>query len=139
MLALSIRQPWASMIMTAGKDIENREWSTRVRGRILVHAAKGCTYAEMAEGLDYAESVTGTRHHATPKTIARGGFVGTVEIVDCVKRSMSPWFFGAYGFVLRDPEPMDFVPWKGQLGFFDVTEEALQAARAAFLEESTHA
>jgi hypothetical protein len=31
-LALSIRQPWASLILFAGKDIENRNWSTATRG-----------------------------------------------------------------------------------------------------------
>lgn len=43
MLALSIRQSWASLIIKCGKDIENRTWPTRYRGRILVHAAKGMT------------------------------------------------------------------------------------------------
>lgn len=34
MLALSIRQPWASLILKAGKDIENRDWPTRARAAI---------------------------------------------------------------------------------------------------------
>lgn len=126
MLALSIRQPWAALIMNAGKDIENRVWSTRVRGRILVHAAKGCTRDEMEDALDFAHAATGDRYHADLKTIARGGFVGTVEIVDCVNASSSPWFVGPWGFVLRDPKPIPFVPYKGQLGFFNVTEAGYQ-------------
>ena len=32
MLCLSIRQPWARMILHCGKDIENRPWSTKGRG-----------------------------------------------------------------------------------------------------------
>lgn len=134
MLALSIRQPWASLIIKAGKDIENRDWPTRVRGRILVHAAKGMTQGEWREAMHFA-------HWGDPRLgqsrldgfgmaeVPRGGFVGTVEIVDCVQESASPWFMGRYGFVLRDPQPMEFVPWKGQLGFFSVTDQALQAAR----------
>jgi len=43
---LSIRQPWAWAIVHAGKDIENRNWPTRFRGRFLIHAAKGCTREE---------------------------------------------------------------------------------------------
>ena len=39
MIAISIRQPWASLILKCGKDIENRSWPTKFRGRILVHAA----------------------------------------------------------------------------------------------------
>jgi len=128
MLALSIRQPWASLILKAGKDIENRCWPTKVRGRILIHAAKGCTRDELEDALDFAEEACGTRYSVDLKTIARGGIIGSVEIVDCVSKSVSPWFMGKYGFVLRDPQPLPFVPWKGQLGFFNVPESALKDA-----------
>lgn len=50
MLALSIRQPWASLILKAGKDIENRCWQTKVRGRVLIHAAKGGLWARKRGG-----------------------------------------------------------------------------------------
>jgi len=54
--------------------------------------------------------------------LPRGGIIGSVNLVDCVGRDKtdSPWFQGAYGFVLRDPKPLDFLPFKGRLGFFDV-------------------
>ena len=38
MKALSIRQPWAHRILREGKDIENRDWPTRYRGPVLIHA-----------------------------------------------------------------------------------------------------
>lgn len=50
--------------------------------------------------------------------LERGGIVGEVEIVDCVNRSESPWFFGDYGFVLRNGKTLPFQPCKGALGFF---------------------
>lgn len=132
MLALSIRQPWASLILKAGKDIENRDWPTKVRGRILVHAAKGMTRAEHEDAIHFAVAAIRARpmEGAKPTTLrergfshedlARGGIIGSVEIVDCVQASDSPWFVGRYGFVLRDPQPLPFTPWRGQLGFFDV-------------------
>ena len=43
MKALSIRQPWAWLIVNGHKDIENRQWRTHFRGKIYVHAAKGMT------------------------------------------------------------------------------------------------
>jgi hypothetical protein len=49
MKALSIRQPWAWLILNAGKDIENRDWLTRFRGPFLIHASKGMTRAEDTE------------------------------------------------------------------------------------------
>lgn len=125
MLALSIRQPWAALILHAGKDIENRTWSTRVRGRVLVHAGKGMTGQEYNDAIGFAgwtcevPFATLIRYCEAPM-LARGGIVGSVEIVDCVQSSPSPWFMGDYGFVLRDPRPLPFVPYKGALGFFDV-------------------
>ena len=124
MKALSIRQPWAWLIINGGKNIENRDWPTRFRGRILVHASKGMTRDEWSDAWEFAQG-TGASAKAieagvTRDNILRGGIIGSVEIVDCVSYSSSPWFCGKFGFVLRDPRPMQFIPFKGQLGFFDV-------------------
>lgn len=131
MLALSIRQPWANLILLAGKDIENRAWPTNVRGRILIHASKGCTRQEFADAIEFAQSCIRRRIVADLATIPRGGIVGSVEIVDCVSSSDSPWFVGPFGFVLRDPQPLPLppLPWRGQLGLFDVPETALYGPR----------
>ena len=126
MIALSIRQPWAWHILNSGKDIENRDWPTRFRGRVLIHASKGMTRAEYEDGQDPLWASGGPTIELPPiEKLERGGIVGSVEIVDCVAASDSPWFFGRFGFMLRNPKPLPFVPWKGQLGFFDVPESAL--------------
>lgn len=123
MKALSIRQPWAYMILHCGKDIENRTWSTNVRGRVLIHAPKGMTQFEFDDAWHFANGTSGplppivTANALCPD---RGGIVGSVEIVDCVRRSRSPWFGGPCGFVLRNPVPLPFHPCRGALGFFDV-------------------
>jgi hypothetical protein len=128
MIALSIRQPWASLILLAGKNVENRSWPTYTRGPILIHAAKSMTKKEYTEAMDFACSI----NHAPMMSLMfrsgglafdnlpRGGIIGSVNLVDCVRRSKSPWFQGPYGFVLCNPKPLPFVPFKGQLGFFDV-------------------
>lgn len=127
MKALSIRQPWAWLIMNAGKDIENRVWQTPVRGRILVHAAKGMTRDEFEDADDFAANITHNYDrigkYPVFEDLERGGIVGSVEIVDCVRASDSPWFVGTFGFVLRDPRPLPFRPFKGALGFFEVPDE----------------
>lgn len=130
---LSIRQPWAWLILHGGKDIENRDWPTKRRGRVLVHAAKGMTLDEWGSAWTFSHGTgANPKAHAaglTAKTIERGGIVGSVEIVDCVEDSDSRWFMGRYGFVLRDPRPLPFVPWKGALGFFNVPRAALLDAQ----------
>ena len=146
MRTLSIRQPWAWLIIRPDlidadmraraaargeiKTHENRDWPTKYRGRILVHAAMGMTRAEWEDGMATARhcgvSPEVLEQHAGFKQLQRGGIVGSVEIADCVECDMaSGWFFGKYGFVLRDPRPLPFTPWKGQLGFFEVPLTAL--------------
>lgn len=106
--AISIRQPWCHHILFDGKDIENRDWHTSYRGPVLIHASKSFDgYA--AERREFEAA-----HPQSPL----GGIVGMVEIADCVRSSQSKWFFGQYGFVLRNPVPLEFIPCKGALGFF---------------------
>lgn len=133
MKALSIRQPWAWGIVHAGKDVENREWYTNYRGRVLIHASK---YKPRQEDIDDFNNVfmdavpTDERVKITKRhtcfgevlSMERGGIIGVAEMVDCVVKSSSPWFFGRYGFVLHNPRPLTFTPYKGALGFFDVPE-----------------
>lgn len=120
-LALSIRQPWAWAVIFAQKDIENRAWrqpnpGLHFRGRIAIHAAKGMTKAEYEEGRDFIDRMGWTC--PDPHALHRGGIIGSVEVVDCVKTYDSRWFFGPRGIVLRNPEPCAFIPASGALGYF---------------------
>ena len=128
MIALSIRQPWAWLIVNGFKDIENRDWSTGRRGRFLVHAGKGMTRDEYDGCLDTID-YTGRTDIALPAfdALERGGIVGSAVLLDCVSKSESKWFFGRYGFVLAEGKPLPFVPLKGQLGFFKVPAEIYAA------------
>lgn len=123
MKALSIRQPWAWRILHEGKDIENRDWPTRFRGTFLIHASKGVDTADQDE--------------VKAKGMPIGGIVGRADIVDCVNRSDSPWFFGRYGFVLANVRPLPFIPCKGMLGLFtpDITDAVVTMWRNAELSE----
>lgn len=118
MKALSIRQPWAWLIVNGHKDIENRSWPTKFRGEILVHASKGMTQDEYLE----ADIIAAENKITIPpfEELERGGIVGKVTITDCVAKSDSPWYMGQYGFVLEAAEPLPFQPYKGALGFFEV-------------------
>lgn len=116
--ALSIRQPWAWLIVNAGKDIENRCWRTNYRGPMLIHAAKGCTREEYDDALDFALDIKGAIQMPDRESIERGGIIGYANLVDCVSASLSPWFVGEWGFVLRNVMPLPFTPCKGSLGFF---------------------
>lgn len=118
MKALSIRQPWAWLIVNGHKDIENRSWSTSFRGPLLIHAAKGMTGAEYSDAYHFALDLGVT---IPPfNDLARGGIVGVATVTDCSDESLSPWFFGKYGFALTDAKCLPFTPCKGRLGFFNI-------------------
>ena len=112
MKTLSIRQPWAWLIAAGHKDIENRPRRTNLRGPILIHASltidqAGVRFAhERGIELPFAAFIT-------------GGIIGQVEIVDCVSAHVSPWFFGPFGYVLKNPKLLPFRECRGMLGFFE--------------------
>lgn len=119
--ALSIRQPWCWAILNAGKRVENRPRRFHYRGPICLHASKGGGAIEVMQACQDIMAITASRADP-PKLndiIERGGIIGTAEIVDCVERSDSPWFFGPYGLVLENVQPVEFIPVKGALGLFD--------------------
>ena len=122
MLTLSIRQPWAWLIVNGWKNIENREWATRVRGPVLIHASKGMTRQEwfaatlFIRGFSWGPSLI--QQIPDPEKMERGGIVGRAVILDCVTRHESDWFTGPFGFVRGDAQPLPFCPLKGRLGFF---------------------
>lgn len=114
---LTIRQPWAWLIVHGHKTIENRSWHTKFRGKFLVHAAAGidpdyATIQERCEAMGI--ELPGSRE------IERGGIVGVTTLVDEVTHSESPWFEGPVGFVLRNSRSLPFAPMKGRLGWWSV-------------------
>jgi hypothetical protein len=101
---LSIRQPWAYLIVNGSKNIENRSWPTKYRGPLLVHASLNI------------DRQACRKHELEPSKLQTGGIVGIAEIADCVLDHHSKWFEGPYGFVLRNRRPVPFVKWTGSLG-----------------------
>lgn len=114
--ALSVRQPWADLIVNGIKDIENRAWPTDFRGRLLIHAAMTVEWEDVQEVYE----LLGLAAPEDYQPVA-GALLGWTEIVDCVKIHPSRFFHGPYGFVLRHSERLARpVPWRGQRGIFQV-------------------
>ena len=122
MKCLSICQPFAELIIQNKKTIELRRWNTKIRGEFLVHAPIKIR-KEVYEKLKINEKLT------------TGAIIGKVELVDVKKYESlkeikidKKKHFGSttshtknYGFILKNAKPFRIpIPWKGQLGFFDV-------------------
>ena len=122
MKALSVRQPWAWLIVNGWKNIENRVWYGSFRGRVLIHASQGMTREEYEACLLFVAGFAPTLEKKIPTSdmLERGGIVGSAVILDCVKSHDSEWFCGPYGFVLDEQATLPFFPCRGALGFFSV-------------------
>jgi hypothetical protein len=118
MKALSVRQPWAWLIVQGIKEIENRTWPTAYRGRLLIHASKTVD----VENMDRIRQACEAEGIEMPAELPTGGIVGEVRVIDCVTESDSEWFDGPYGFVLRQARPLRFRPCRGRPGLFDVDQ-----------------
>lgn len=127
MKALTVRQPWAWAIVMGYKDVENRSKRTNHRGPLLIHAAKQMD----PDGFQLLWELGVYRK--LPDELFLGGLIGSVEIVDCVTNSPSPWAMkNAWHWVLRSPKQFKTpLPCTGSQGMFvpDVSQHALGLTR----------
>jgi hypothetical protein len=120
MKIISVRQPWASLIANGIKDVENRTWPTRYRGRVLVHAS------QRPDGIT-ADEIERRFGERLSSGLSLGGIVGITEIVDCVRPHPSKWYAeGHFAFVFANSRPLPFVPWKGTLSLREAPRELLE-------------
>lgn len=116
-------QPWAWLIVNGHKSIENRNWPTKFRGPVAIHAGKKMDTYAVADLFAGRHPVTGDRLPLNIDVrdggLGVGGIVGVAEVVDCTETSDDPWFVGTYGFVLANARPVPFIPVSGALSFFN--------------------
>jgi len=123
-LALSLWQPWAWLVVNGYKLIENRPWHTYVRGTILIHASQTFDVQAYLHMTDHPDNYVRKAVEAMSEQIdtirrTRGVIIGQVDIVGCVAESKSPWFTGPWGFVLANPKAYpDPTPCRGYQRFF---------------------
>lgn len=87
------------------------------RHKSLFHASSGVDSYDRAE--------------VRSKAMPTGGIVGIMDVADCVTEWPGDWFFGPYGFVVRNARPLPFVACRGKLGFFRMDEAVMAALRRA--------
>ncbi|MBK7979312.1 MAG: ASCH domain-containing protein [Ignavibacteriae bacterium] len=133
MKILSIKQPWAWLIVEGLKDVENRTWYTNFRGKFLVHAGKSFDdlgYYYLLHWGNTKEKKAISEMLPSKSDFYKGGIVGISEVVNCVTKSESIWFEGPFGFMLGESRPLDFIPLKGKLGFFESEELKIFTAKS---------
>lgn len=124
MKAISIRQPYAWLVASGIKDIENRghRFPSRYRGPVLIHASKKpATNAEIRWLMRFLDE-TAT---PDPEILLYGGFIGIADLTGAVTASDSPWFRGPLGLVMSNASIIEFIPWRGQVGLFNAPQQAI--------------
>ena len=117
MKALSLKQPYAELVVSGRKIIELRKWNTKFRGEFLVHASKKPDEKVMKEfGFDSLPlgCVVGKSFLSDVKKYA-----STEEFSRDKKFHLASLDFGSYGFVLKNSTRVKEIPCKGKLGFWD--------------------
>jgi hypothetical protein len=132
--ALSVKQPWAGLLVLGHKIIEVRRWAHRRRGRVLIHAAG--VRDEREEAWQIVEGLVAPDQGEW--LLQDGGILGVGEITECREyrtleqflqdqpHHLNPpaWFEPPmYGFVFRNAGPVRFQPLQGQVRFFTVPDD----------------
>lgn len=124
MKVLTIKQPWATLIIQGDKRFGFRSWKTKYRGDLLIYAGKGIDKEAMKRLAKYL-----------PEELPYEKIIGKVKLVDCIK--MFPefkelllkensdiytksYFKKSYGWQFSNVEVFEnSIDAKGQLGLWE--------------------
>lgn len=76
---LTVKNPWAGLIIDGIKDIENRTWKTNYRGKLYIHSS--------------SKIDMNTNYNST---YINSAILGYVELIDCIRDSKSKWAIDNY-------------------------------------------
>lgn len=143
---LSIRPAWAWTIIhlqaRRWKDVENRSWTTKHLGPLLIHASKGLTREEYGYACERALTAGPAKASQLPSFedvgLFRGRLIGAVQLTDVAPpgKVASPWHVSeCYGWQLTRRVAFEPRPLPGKLSLFDVevTAAELEALRGVGL------
>lgn len=120
MKVLSIKQPWAELVVSGKKIIEIRKWNTKFRGEFLIHSSKNPDFEAMKKFSFSGE-------------LPLGKIIGKACLID-VKDYKKLWDkefekdkdkhlagreWGDFGFILKNAERVKHINAMGKLGFWD--------------------
>jgi hypothetical protein len=147
--ALSIRQPFATLIASNIKTIECRTRANAYRGYILIHAAK--LWVDGSDGaMSYRQRFTIDAFNLPYDTVFPcGGIIGMARLVDCIRFTPDTWDARysehcndmeydprTVGWVLSDIIAFpSLIPYPGRLNLFPVPTDLIPEQYQHLLEE----
>lgn len=136
MKALTICQPYPTLILRGDKRVENRTWATNYRGQLYLHAGKSRAWLDVEDGVDMESGMP-------VSSMVFGAVVAIVNLIDCLpiaeitagkhdrkyhwlrehRHTNGPWCW----VFDEKVTPIGPWPWKGAQGLFDIPDDALDA------------
>ena len=114
MKCLSVRQPWATLLVSGVKTIETRTWGTKYRGPLGIHA--GLQIDPYGPWGRFANGII----------LPTGALIGTVELCDCrpmrpedAEAAACPWRKDLFAWVVTGADVQCPTPMKGHLGIWE--------------------
>jgi hypothetical protein len=139
MKVLTVKNPWAWLIMYRDKDQENRPWYTPYRGPLLIHASKKSDLGAYMRDWNVwrmERIFNEIRERKDEIEATNGCILGEVNLHRCSGpddgsfSGVNPWAEnGAYHWWMKDPKPFAKpIPARGALGLWEYTGELEELA-----------
>lgn len=128
MKVLSIKEPYASLVMNKKKTIETRSWKTNYRGELYIHASQSTIPKEylQREGLkELIEDINMNYGHIICKCQLSDCISMSEEYIEKIKKENPEEFIcgvyeiGRYAWILEDIEIITPIKAKGKLGIWN--------------------
>ena len=145
MKAITIHQPWASLIASGAKRYETRGWKTNHRGRLAIHAGK-----EWSKDHERAWNRLRRSPYTIPEVAPLGAIICVCDLVDCIpveqirdqlsplERELGDYSDGRYAWELKvvkvAPAP---IPMAGKQGLWTWEYDMPKPKPKAFLDTET--
>jgi hypothetical protein len=134
--AVTLTQPWASLVAFGEKRLETRTWSTPYRGPVAIHAARGFPGWAQYLCVDEPSFKRALARHGVggPAELPIGQVVALARLADVVRtdapaladlmtdqeRAFGDFGIGRYAWVLQDVRPVTPFACRGQLGLWEL-------------------
>lgn len=125
MKAITIKQPWATLIAKGYKEYEFRTWKTKYRGDVLIHAGKNVDKKALKRfenlNLDYPLGCIIAKAKITDCVYVDKDFINKVvpKNPEVYRGLINKDNWEGYGFKLEDVEEIQPIKINGRLSFWD--------------------
>lgn len=138
MKAITIHQPYASLIAMGLKQYETRHWETRYRGKIAIHAGKKNLCVSPFQTTHLFGTMSKPVYEKLQPVILEGrdlpvgAIVAIADLTDCIKMSekvicsmpeleqkVGHWDINRFAWKLENVQAIEPTAWKGAQGLWE--------------------